>query len=139
MSSAVDEARFGRDLEVELDPEGGIRVTPTGDLPSVGGRDNLHAALRARALTSPSELLHRPDYGAGVLDQLEHPNTPTRRAQLANALRRNLLRDGRVTDVRASVSLGTPADSARGEATSIELRVTPRGETQSSSFTFSAE
>jgi phage baseplate assembly protein W len=139
--SSLDDERYGRDLAVPLDPDAVVRVTPTGDLPSVSGLANFSAAMQARAITSQGELLHRPKYGAGLLDAVEGAGTPGARARLANALRRNLLADPRVDgggEVRVSVVSGTPDDPTREGAITATVVATPRGLDQSVTLTLSA-
>ena len=123
--SQITEARWGRDL-VLIDCEaGGVSATATGDWPTVAGRSNLHEAHRRRAITSPGELLHRPEYGAGLVLSVGHVANTQRLIQAANALRTNAARDRRVADVRASVTLD---DTDRVIA---ELSIQPRGEPDS--------
>lgn len=138
MPTNIDEQRFGRDLFVPLDPGESIRVTPTGDLPSQAGAENYRAAIGARAITSPGDLLHRPTYGAGLLDQIETASTPAGRARLANTLRRGLLADPRTKDARVTVSAGLPDDPSRDGTVTVDLAVQPRGQDETISLTLTA-
>jgi hypothetical protein len=135
-SLAIDTRRMGEDIALDLDPDNGLRVTPTGDLQTVAGRANLRAALRRRVCTSPGELLHRPEYGAGAPDFIETIGNPSNRARLANQVRKNLLRDRRLADVAVGVSAGLPSDS-RAAAVTVELTITPRRDSEAERLTVS--
>lgn len=119
----LDEQRLGRDLALPLTADDTLQITATGDIPSVAGRRNLGRAVQRRVLTSAGDLVHRPEYGAGLGDALELQNTPERRSQLSNAIRRNLLRDARLRDARAQVSAGIPDSTGRETAVSVGLTV----------------
>lgn len=124
MALAIDIDQLGRDLWLPETVDDVLRITPTGDIASLESHANLQSALRRRLGTSPGDLLHRPEYGAGVIDELERANTPARRAQLANAVRRNVLRDPRVRECTASVAAGRPGDATRESALTVDLAVT---------------
>jgi phage baseplate assembly protein W len=127
--SGLTEARWGRDLVLVDCEAGGVAASPTGDWPTIAGRPNLHAAHRRRAVTSPGEVLHRPEYGAGLVQRVGQVANTTRLVQAAGALRTNAARDPRIADVRASVTLD---DADRVIA---ELQLRPRGEPDADSFT----
>jgi len=127
--SAVLDERFGRDVLLPDDPDEDMRVTPTGDLPTVAGVANVRGALRRRCLTSPGDMVHRPAYGGGVELELSRLGSPARRASLANQLRRNLFGDDRVREVRVSVSAGSPSGT-RTNAITIEIGATLADNTQ---------
>lgn len=128
----TDAERFGRDIALPDDPEDELQVTASGDLLLREGRPNARAALRRRLICSPGALIHRPDYGAGVLDYLELPNSLSTRTQLGNAVRRNLLADDRVGEVVVNTSAGLADGTARPQAITVELSVTWRAEEQAS-------
>lgn len=121
MADSLEAKRFKRDLYVDPDSEAPIRVTPTGDLPLVEGVDNLRHALRRRIITTPGTVIHRPDYGAGV--QAYVGVQTSQRSQMANAIRKNMLRDSRVEDCSASVALGSPGNTKRANCVTVDLRV----------------
>lgn len=113
--------RFGVDL-VLATPEREVTATPTGDWPIIGGRPNLHAAVRRRMVASPGEMVHRPIYGAGMALRIGELNSPSERARLSVDARENLLRDPRIEEADVAVT-------ASGADTVIaELDITPRGE-----------
>jgi phage baseplate assembly protein W len=136
MSIPLDERRLGVDLVIPLDPDGELAQTPTGDLPVLVGRPNLHEAMRRRLATHPGTLLHRAEYGVGIPGFLEREGTPSMRAQIENATRRNLLRDKRLSEVRVTASEGTPDDAAAAAVT-VDLTIQVRKDTVADSLTVS--
>lgn len=119
----IQARRFGRDLVLPA-PGDAVTPTPTGDWPTVAGRPNLQAALIRRATTSPGELMHRPQYGAGVLAFLESPNADEVRARMDVVVRANLLQDPRVADVQTR-SFPRPENPAH---TVLDVRYQARGD-----------
>lgn len=109
------------DLEIPVDPDASLPITPSGDVRLVSGRPNLRGALRRRLASSPGELTHRPDYGCGVVAHVEEVSTPAARALLANDARRNLLRDPRLADARIAVR--ATDDPTRPDAVTVSLAV----------------
>lgn len=120
----TDAQRFGRDIYLPDAPGDTLGVTATGDLLLVDGRANARAALRRRLVVSPGTLIHQPDYGVGLLDALELPNTSALRTQLSTGARRNLLADDRVAEATVGVSLGAPDGTQSASAMTVQLRVT---------------
>src|SRR5688500_12139303 len=110
MSLGIDERQLGRDVYLPDDPTTALRVTPTGDLQLVEGRENVQSALRRRTVCSPGELLRRPAHGVGLLAHLETATCHAPRAQIANTTRRNYLRDARIAEARISAVLGLPGE-----------------------------
>lgn len=136
----IDEVRrFGRDVWLPDDPEAELRITPTGDLRTIEGRDNLHRAVRTRLLTAPGELVHRPTYGAGLELYVEQPSTPATRAAIHTAARRSLLRDPRLEDAKVAVTTGSPASASVADAITVQVDVRPRGDTESDTITLTVE
>ena len=134
-AAAIQDRRFGCDLALPLDPDDALAVTPTGDLPTVSGRENLQAALRRRTLVSAGSLVHRPEYGAGAGGELGTLGSPTSRSRIANNVRRNLLRDDRIEEAQVAVSQGVPGDPTRSQAVTIETAVQIRGDQRGEQFT----
>lgn len=130
--------RLGTDVALPLDPGDEMALTGTGDLETVTGNANLQAAVRRRTVISPGALVHRPEYGAGLAQRVEQLNTPSARSLLANAIKRNTMRDPRVADCSVAVAVGRPSDT-RPEAITVELSVRARGDETSQGFTVSAE
>lgn len=109
MTDSFDERVLGRDLWLPDDPSDDLRVGPTGDLLTVAGGESVRAGLRRRATSSPGQMVHRPDFGAGMERHLEHRSLGARLSLMAGDLRRNAMRDPRVEDVATSVSTDGPA------------------------------
>lgn len=128
----LQERRLGRDLVL---PKPGEAVQPTssGDWPTVAGRDNLRAAIERHAATSPGELLHRPEYGAGLLDYLELANEPGVHAQIAVQVRQSVLRDPRLQDAQVAVSQGDTPDQAV-----VTLQFQPKGDEETDTVVIAA-
>ena len=112
--------RFKTDLVV---PGVGREVQPTasGDWPLVTGRLNLLGAHRRRAVTVPGAMVHRPEYGGGLLLELERLASPANLARSTTTIRNNALRDGRISD--ASVT----GEVLPSGAVKMALEITPRG------------
>ncbi len=132
--AVVDDA-LGRDVALPEDPEDPLRITATGDLAVVSGRENVRAALRRRVVVAAGELLHRPEYGAGVPLYVERSSAPVWRSRLANAVRRNLLRDPRVAEARARVTAGLPDAPDRADVVTVDLAVRLRQDDATEAFT----
>lgn len=116
------------DIDLPDDPDAEIVPSPTGDLPTISGRDAVLAALRRRLLTAPGTMTHRPEYGAGLVNQVERLASPGWRSSMANAARRNILRDRRVADARVRVALGLPGKPNARDAVTVRAEVQLRGE-----------
>lgn len=104
MASDLEIKRFGRDLFMDEDQDARLQITATGDLQMIAGKENVDASLRRRVTTSPGELLHRAEYGAGIEEYVSEGNTAINRSLVANKLRDNLLKDTRIKDVTISVA-----------------------------------
>lgn len=128
--SQLEALRYGRDLAL---PDAGVRLTPSGDWPTREGRPNVTAAVLERAETTPGELTHRPDYGAGVERFVEAIASPAKRAELVVALRDNLSRDPRLAEVSARIA--APA----GGASVVTLLVRLRGNDDPDRIEFTLE
>ena len=70
-----------------------------------GGNKSIREVMLNILLTRPGERLMRPDFGAGLLDYVHHPNNETTRALIADATQRALTRwEPRVMLVEVSVT-----------------------------------
>ncbi len=134
----IQERRLLRDL-VLPGVEQDVQVTTSGDWPSLAGRPNLHAAHRRRAVTTSGELVHQPNYGAGLLLHLEELGSLTNRTQMTVDVRQNALRDPRLEEITVVAFLGTADDPGRVEAVTIQLDLRPRGEEESDVVTVVVE
>lgn len=130
--TAIARRRFGEDLVLPL-PGQEVQPTVSGDWPTVDGRANLHAAMRRRLITTPTQVVHRPDYGGGLELSVGVPATPTERATLAARARQNALRDPRVEEAQV---LASEDGSGR---TVVQLNVRPAGEVEPETVTVVSE
>ena len=137
--ATADERRFLRDIDLPQTAGEAYQTTTTGDLRDVTGFDNLAKAQRRRAITTQGAMAHRPLYGGSLGDEVEEAGTPAGRAEAANRIRRNGLRDPRVEDVLVRVTVGTPADPLDGSALTVQLSVKARGADEADAGTFEIE
>ncbi len=72
----------------------------TKDLDTIGGRNNVVDAILRRVATSPGELVHRPEYGVGIQNYLNAPNSVNLQLKLAQDIRVQLERDERIESVK---------------------------------------
>lgn len=118
--TVVAERRWGRDLLLTL-PEVEVTPTPSGDWPTVAGRDNLDRALIRRSVSNRT-LRHRPQYGGNLEASVGRSAAPANVARAAQDLRMNLMRDPRLEDAKVSAQ-GQPDGQVL-----VELSVRPAGE-----------
>lgn len=102
------------DLDIGLS---GPRVTASGDLALVTGVASLSAWAGRCAMSQRTTLIHRPDFGAGLLRWLGAPGTATLDGAAAD-LEIALARDARVRRV------ATVARFAQDAAARLEIAVT---------------
>lgn len=130
-AASLDTDRLLTDLDIPVDPSGTIRVSASGDVGRLSGRDNLTRAITRRLVTQPGSLVHRPTYGCGVLGYLGLANGPATRSKLANTIRANLLQDRRLKDVSVSLAVGAPDDPSATGTITVTLSLTLRDGTSS--------
>lgn len=78
-----------------------LGVTASGDVALVRGNDSVAQRAMLAVATSPGELLHRPDFGAGAERYLGQP-VPVAAAALSAAWRATILADDRVLSATVS-------------------------------------
>ena len=127
-----EERQFLVDLLIPEDSGQTLRTTSTGDLRLVTGMPNLVGAIRRRGIANPGDMLHRPDYGFGLIGSLERLMTPAQVSAVQNAGRRNVLRDPRVE---------TSKVTAKAVGTTLEVRVdiTAKNSDEQTSTTITVE
>ena len=138
----TDNQALSLDLALPADSTASIPTTPTGDIALASGRPNLTGALGRRMRSDPGALLHRPEYGVGLVSQVESPNTPAGRGLLAARARRNLLADPRISEARVSVRPGLPGEtypSLTPHAVTISADVTVRHDGSSATLSAALE
>lgn len=135
MSTAqeLDEILYFRDGAL---PNGAVKPTSTGDWPAVTGRSNLVAAQKRRAVVSPGELTHRPQYGGGLTQRVENIDSEAVRFLLMNNIRVNALRDPRI--LSATVAVSTP-DATVPERVLVDLQLSAVGAELVTAPTFAVE
>lgn len=89
-----------------------LAETPTGDLDDISGAANVAQAAMRCLIRTPGELVWAPAYGAGLLNWIEQPNTPSFHDLAAQLGRRALLRDPRIAEVNLSATPSTTDDNA---------------------------
>ena len=99
----------------------GVQPTPSGDWPTVAGRDNFVAWHIRNAISAVGSLIHRPGYGAGLVGRVELPVTDTTLFLTENLLRESARRDFRTTDVSVTATV----DSLNAGRLNIDLVVVP--------------
>jgi len=140
--SNLDDKALGVDLALPADPAAPIPTTPTGDIALTSGRSNLLGALARRQTAARTALLHRPEYGVGVLEQVEAPNTPAGRGLLAARSRKNHLHDPRISEARVTVRPGLPGEAPpvlTPHAVTVSVDVTVRHDSSSATLSTALE
>lgn len=105
--ATIDEI-IGTDLSHPV--AGGFGVAADGDIDIVTGIANIQQALMRRLVTSKGSLAHRPDYGVGVKDFLNSPNSLENQRALATRVKEQFERDDRIEEV-TGLRVETNSDS----------------------------
>lgn len=100
-----------------------LRATPTGDLATVTGLDAVRQRLRVLILSSPGDLLHRPQWGSGVPADAAEPADAGLLARLRGRIRTALAADA---DVEAVERCEATADDAGQVDVTVWVRVAGR-------------
>lgn len=111
MALQVDIDRLGTDVALPEREGDALPKTTSGDLALVSGRENVRRAQIRRVTVPAGCTLWWPEYGAGVEEFVERPNTPANQSLLAARCRRQMLRDPRLKDARARARAGTVDDA----------------------------
>jgi phage baseplate assembly protein W len=112
---------LGTDLRHEQDF---VKTESGGDLQTISGLDNLKAAVIRRIMTLPGEVIHRPNYGAGLTSFQNAPNTQDTRRAIAAKIEEQLLRDPRIEGVE---SISFSNTDSRPELVTIAVHVLAKG------------
>jgi phage baseplate assembly protein W len=136
LTLAINEKRFGTDLEMPTKAGAALPKTATGDLRLISGYANLRQAVIRRAMAVPGSMIHRPDYGGGMPLYIEQAGTPGGRSRMSNALKQNAQEDERIARARVVVQAGVVGGagevlSKRGATARIEIQVRDDDETLS--------
>lgn len=135
---AIDE-RLLRDLELPEAPGQRLFVTASGDVRALEGKANVRSAVRRRVVTLQGAMVHRPSYGGNLPLYIEDANSQTVRSQMSVDLRRNVLRDSRLEDASAEVSLGDPSNPINSFAVTVDLSIRVRDDEQAEGITLELE
>lgn len=115
----IDESLF-RDLA----HKGDLLAAPNGDIQTISGLKNIKDALFRRLKTQPGSLVHRPDYGVGIKDFQNAPNSLPNQQRLALRVKEQFELDSRVAEV---VGLKVTVDDDTPEKTIIFVRIDIEG------------
>lgn len=94
-------SRLSDNMLIDLKFNGDFGVTPTGDIETITGRDNLRQALFHRLITVPGSLAHRPGYGVGIKRYQNAIDTIDQKRDLVLKIQEQFAQDRRVLDVIA--------------------------------------
>lgn len=95
-----------------------------GDLDTIKGLANIKEALFRRLMTTPGALAHRPEYGVGIKDYQNAPNSLANQRSLALRVKDQFERDPRVKEV---LGLRFDTNDKEPDKTTIIVRVTIAG------------
>lgn len=76
------------------------RLSAIGDLQLIDKIQNIRESIYRRIITNPGELPHRPNYGVGIYRYMNKPSTAANRQELANAIKRNIIQDNRIKEIK---------------------------------------
>ncbi len=97
-------------LGTDIAHKSDLLVTPGGDLDTITGLANVKEALFRRLMTSPGTLAHRPNYGVGLKNYQNAPNSLSVQRELAGKIQEQFEQDPRVEGV-LGVSVGYSDDN----------------------------
>lgn len=86
---------FGTDIYFDND----YLITDKGDFQLLKGVANLRQAIYHRLITRPGEYKFVSDYGVGITSYVKRKRTRSNLDRMENAIRDNLLRDPRISDI----------------------------------------
>ena len=87
---------FGRDIRHKSDF---VKKDNVGDLQTIEGLENYKEALLRRWITTPGSLVHRPDYGAGLMRFKGALSSIPNQRKIASAINEQAMRDPRTEKV----------------------------------------
>lgn len=102
-----------------------FEATPSGDLGRISGVPNLQNALYHCLITTPSSLVHRPNYGVGVKNYQNTLNRLSRQRDLALKIQEQYELDPRVESV---IGVLVEYDDLDPTKTKITVKVKPIGQ-----------
>ena len=72
----------------------------TGDLDTIGGKENIKNALFHRIVTEKGTIIHRPTFGVGIKSYQNEPNSIANQLKIAGDIKKELEQDSRVDEVK---------------------------------------
>jgi hypothetical protein len=120
---ATIEETLGTDLAHISD----LKKSATGDLDKLSGLANVEAALFHRLITEPGTLIHRPNYGVGIKQYQNGPNTLSSQRQLALRIQEQFIQDDRVEAV-LGVSVKSEDTSPHKVILTVRVKIVGYGE-----------
>ena len=109
-------------VDIKTDDNGDLVVDSTGDLVSIGGLDNFHAAIRRLLNTENGVWFEERAYGASMNKYLSRPNTESVRKACGLEIKSSLSLDPRIKDMPLIKTI--KFDDTRFD---VEVTVTPIG------------
>ncbi len=111
-------------MKTDFAHRGDYLPAKTGDFDVVSGLENLRQAIFHRLLTEPGTLIHRPQYGVGIKQWQNAPNSLANQMALASRIEEQCLQDPRVESVeRVQVTL----DDANPDRIRVAVLIKPVG------------
>ncbi len=105
------------DIKFKKDTVRRTDVGHLGDIDTISGLENLKDALFRRLVTVPGSVVHRPEYGVGLPQFQNAPNTVATRKAIALRIGEQFAEDVRVEEV-------TAVDFESGDLTPETLKIT---------------
>ena len=102
--------------------------SPTGDLDTIQGLDNLKEALMRCLLTTPGSIIHRPEYGVNIKAYQGALNSIENQRRLAITIKEQFEKDSRVEQV-IGVSVDYKDKTPEMVTINVRVRVVGYGET----------
>lgn len=115
-------------LRTDLVHKSDLGKTATGDLDTISGLANVKMAIIHRILTEPGSLIHRPNYGVGIKQFQNAPNSLALQRQLALRIEEQLLQDPRVESVEG-VRITTDDENPSLVVLIVRVNIVGYGET----------
>lgn len=112
---------------------GDLLASPSGDLQTVTGVNNLRQALFRRLITVPGSLVHRPNYGVGIKNFTNAPNSFDNQRKIANRIKEQFELDFRVDEV-TGVEINNPPTFP--ERLTIRVKLRAAGVDEDVNFSF---
>lgn len=106
---------------------GDMRATAGGDLMLISGLANLKQALFNRLITVPGTLVGLPNYGVGIRQYQNAPNSFTLQQKLAALIEEQFLQDPRVMRV---TSVAISSGDTTPQLAKIAVNIVPVGYTE---------